>query len=77
MRLSYLEKNSSIEHLKDLKYNQIYTDENMHFFRAFDIPKFKEDTPSGVSKAEYDCSLENIHHVEINDFINRLNSLII
>lgn len=72
MRLTYLEKNASIEHLKELKYNQIYTDENMHFFKAFDIPKFKEETPSGVSKAEYDCSLDNIAFIETKDFIDRI-----
>lgn len=77
MRLTYLEKNASAEHLKDIKYNQIYTDANMYFFKAFDIPKFKEAIPSGVSKAEYDCSLENIPHVEIDDFVNRINSLVL
>lgn len=77
MRLTYLEKNASAEHLKDIKYNQIYTDANMYFFKAFDIPKFKEAIPSDVSKAEYDCSLENIPHVEIDDFVNRINSLVL
>ena len=76
MRLTYLEKNASIERLKELKYNQIYTDENMHFFRALDIPKFKEETPSGVSKAEYDCTLENIPFLETKDFVRKINSLI-
>ncbi len=76
MRLTYLEKNASIEHLKELKYNQIYTDENMHFFRALDIPKFKEETPIGVSKAEYDCTLENIPFIETKDFVRKINSLI-
>lgn len=72
MRLTYLEKNTSIERLKEIKYNQIYTEENMHFYKSCDIPKFKEETPPGVSKAEYDCSLENIPSIGTKDFIDRI-----
>lgn len=69
LRLNYIQKNTSIEQLKDLKYNSVYTDEQMHFYSAKDIPKFKEQTPAGVSKAEYDCSLENISPIK-EDFID-------
>lgn len=76
MRLIYLKKNVNIEYLKEIKYNQIYTDENMCFFNATDIPKFKEETPSGVSKAEYDCFLENVPIIETKTFLDRINSLV-
>ena len=68
--LNYVEKNTSIDRLKDLKYNSVYTDEQMHFYSAKDIPKFKEQTPAGVSKAEYDCSLEHAVPLNVLDFIN-------
>ena len=70
LRLNYVEKNTSIDRLKDLKYNSVYTDEQMHFYSAKDIPKFKEQTPAGVSKAEYDCSLEHAVPLNVLDFIN-------
>ncbi|MDY3131393.1 MAG: PD-(D/E)XK motif protein [Treponema sp.] len=77
MRLKYIEKNTNIERLKELKYNQIYTDEHMHIFSAKDIPKFAEQTPSGVSKAEYDSSLENIDFLDVDSFIREVkNSLL-
>ena len=74
LRLNYVEKNTSVDRLKDLKYNSIYTDEQMHFYSAKDIPKFKEQTPAGVSKAEYDCSLENISPIGHVDFVNHVKN---
>lgn len=70
LRLNYVEKNTSIDRLKNLKYNSIYTNEQMRFYSAKDIPKFKEQTPVGVSKAEYDCSLENVVPLNGFDFVN-------
>ena len=57
-----------------MRFNQIYTDEKMYFYSAQSIPKFKEDTPIGVSEAEYDCSLENIKSMKEKDFIDFLKS---
>ena len=76
LRLNYVEKNAGIDRLKDLKYNSIYTDEQMHFYSAKDVPKFSEQTPAGVSKAEYDCSLESILPMKKNDFINYVTEVI-
>ena len=42
----------------------------MHFYSALSIPKFREKTPIGVSKAEYDCLLENVDFIETKDFEN-------
>lgn len=75
LRLNYIQKNTSIERLEDLKYNSVYTDEHMHFYSAKDIPKFKEQTPAGVSKAEYDCSLENVSPIKEN-FIDYITQFI-
>lgn len=72
MRLNYIEKNTNIDRLKDLKYNPLYTENQMRFFSAKDIPKFQEQTPAGVSKAEYDCSLENVSPIKEDDFFNRV-----
>lgn len=72
MRLNYIEKNTNIDRLKDLKYNPLYTESQMRFFSAKDIPKFQEQTPAGVSKAEYDCSLENVLPIKEDDFFNRV-----
>lgn len=75
LRLTYIEKNTSTERLKDLKYNQLYTDEKMHFYSAKSIPKFLEETPAGVSKAEYDCNLENIPCIESKEFLEIVTSI--
>lgn len=75
LRLNYIEKNTNMERLKELRYNQTYTDEQMHFFKAQSIPKFKEETPIGVSKAEYDCSLENINFINTADFMSIVNKI--
>ena len=68
MRLTYIEKNTSKERLQDFKYNQIYTDENMRLYKAENIPKFREQTPAGVSKAEYDCALDNVNPISFDEF---------
>lgn len=74
LRLNYIEKNTSQDRLKDLKYNSLYTDDQMRFFSARDIPKFAEKTPAGVSKVEYNCSLDNVSPIKNDDFFNRVRA---
>lgn len=68
LRLLYIEKNTNVDRLKKLKFNQIFTDKQMHLYNANDIPKFSDLTPDGVYRVEYDCSLEKINTVDIDDF---------
>lgn len=69
----YIWKNCDEERLKKMKFNAEYTKQNMHFYKASDIPKFNQLMPDGVSNAEYDCSLENIQYIEYDDFLNFIN----
>lgn len=61
-------KNASEERLRQCKYSNILLVDRMRIFRAEDIPKFGEKTPSGVSNAEYDCILDNVHPISENTF---------
>lgn len=64
LKINQVLKNVSEERLKSLKFNQDFTEVNMHFYKAGDIPKFNENTPNGVANAEYDCILDNVNHTE-------------
>lgn len=69
MKLELVFKNAGEERLKNLKFNQCYTDLNMHIYEAHGLPKFDGATPDGVSNAEYDCVLDNISYIELGDFV--------
>ena len=60
---------SSIDHslLASLKYDKTYLDQNIRFFDANMIPHFYEKTPDGVFNAEYDCDLENLPGICLED----------
>ena len=60
---------SNIDHsiLNSLKYDKTYLDQNIRFFDANMIPHFCEKTPDGVFNAEYDCDLENLPGVSLED----------
>jgi hypothetical protein len=70
LKINQVLKNVSEDRLKNLRFNQDFTETNMYFYRAIDIPKFNENTPNGVANAEYDCSLDNISSLEETVFIN-------
>lgn len=66
---------SIVTHLSDsllnaLKYDDIYTKNNIRFFDADSIPHFTEKTPDGVFNAEYDCDLSTTEHVTESDILN-------
>lgn len=63
-------KNTSESRLLAMRFESDYTNLKMRIFKAYDIPKFKQPTPNGVFNAEYDCSLENIQSIDLQDFIN-------
>ena len=67
LKINQVLKNVSEDRLKNLRFNQDFTEANMHFYRAIDIPKFNENTPNGVANAEYDCALDNINYIEESD----------
>lgn len=64
LRINHYLKNVSEDRLKNLKFNEAYTESHYHFYRATDIPKFNQITPMGVSNAEYDCVLDTINYIE-------------
>jgi len=50
-------KNYSTEELSEMCYDSQILEENIAFFDATDVPRFKEPSPVGVSNAEYDVDL--------------------
>ncbi len=76
LKINQILKNVSEERLKNLRFNQNFTEANMHFYKAKDIPKFNEVTPSGVANAEYDCVLDNISYVEEQTFLKYAHGVI-
>lgn len=76
LKINQILKNVSEERLKNLRFNQDFTEANMHFYKAKDIPKFNEVTPSGVANAEYDCVLDNISYVEEQTFLKYAHGVI-
>lgn len=69
LKINQVLKNVSEERLKSLKFNQDFTESNMNFYKAIDIPKFNENTPNGVANAEYDCILDNVNYTEEGNVI--------
>lgn len=70
LRIDRVIKNTSEERLKNLRFNQEYTNNKRHFYLAKSIPKFVETTPDGVANAEYDCNLDNLPFVTDEDFLS-------
>lgn len=69
-------KNTSVETLKATRFNEYYMRLNRRIYKADNIPKFSEMTPSGVSNAEYDCLLDNVEPVGEDEFIENVSNII-
>lgn len=65
-------KNTSESRLLAMRFDTDYTNSKMRIFKAHNVPKFKQTTPSGVFNAEYDCSLDNIQNIDLQDFVNNI-----
>lgn len=61
--------NYSNDDLKNIRYNQSYTKQNLAFYRAIDVPRFKSKQPDGVSNTEYDSDLNNVQGRTLKEFI--------
>lgn len=61
--------NYTKEDLQKIKFNKTYTDNNMAFYKAADLPRFKSKQPDGVSNTEYDSDLNNINSRTLDNFI--------
>lgn len=70
LKINQVLKNVSEERLQNLRFNQDFTDANMHFYRAADIPKFNQNTPPGVVNAEYDSVMDNVNYINEGYIIN-------
>ena len=53
--------------LSEMKYDEVYTNNNIRFYKAEDIPHFEENNPDGVSNAEYDCDLSGCQSISVED----------
>ena len=75
MGIARVEKNTSEERLKEIRFNENYLSQHKKIFKASDVPRFREHTPDGVSNTEYDCNLdtapnldEKVFEKEIGEF---------
>jgi len=76
--LMYIEdfvKNFDENELREIRYDTTYIDRNIRIYRAENIPKFQEEHPKGVSKAEYDSDLSASPCVNNVTFINWTRSI--
>lgn len=72
-RLLILEKylkNTSELRLRQFRFNEQITEKKRQIYRASDIPRFVEDTPVGVTNAEYDCNLDSAKAIDEEEFFN-------
>ncbi len=69
-------KNTSEDRLKEFRFNVGFADQRKKVYRASDVPKFNEHTPSGISNAEYDCNLDTAHNISDSDFETELLRII-
>lgn len=67
-------KNASVELLSSIRFNEELLKQNCRYFRASDIPRFAEMTPTGVSNAEYDCLLDSANSISEIDFIDEIKT---
>jgi len=51
------------------RYDEAYLKRNIRFFDASTMPHFIEQTPEGVFNAEYDCILDNVPSVSVEEII--------
>ena len=72
--ISKYEKNTSEEALKEIRYSETYTRNQLKICNAKDIPQFNQITPEGVSNAEYDCDLNNVPGISLNDVVELIKS---
>ena len=70
LRLNHILKNVSENRLKEMKFNKVYTDSHMHFYKATDVPRFNQNTPNGVTNAEYDCVLDTANVTDDDVFFD-------
>lgn len=68
--LSIIYDENNIDILKDTKYLETYTIENMAFLDAKEIPKFKEKSPVYISDAEYNSNCDCVNHLNQEELIN-------
>lgn len=72
LKLCSILKNVPKDRLQNMKFSEEYTTANMRYFDSRMIPKFDEQTPDGVSNAEYDCLLDNISPIPEDEAIRRM-----
>ena len=69
-------KNTSEERLGKVRYNEHLLHYWRKIYNASEIPKFSEQTPSGVSNAEYDCVLDNAQDVDEGQFLQAVEEIL-
>lgn len=52
-----------------IKYDNSFSERNIRFYDAKSIPHFNEQTPEGVFNAEYDCALDNVADLTVQEIV--------
>ena len=63
-------KNTSEDRLRQCRFNEQLASYSRRIYKAQDIPRFAEQSPVGVTDAEYDCNLETANSIDESDFIS-------
>ncbi len=69
-------KNTSESRLKEFRFNEYITLAKRKVFIADDVPKFEEQTPTGVTNAEYDCNLDTVQDIQESVFLDEITRVI-
>lgn len=70
MHIESLISHADKDMLYNLRYDDIYTKENLRIFNAVDVPHFNEKSPDGVFNAEYDCCLDTSPSLSVDNLVN-------
>lgn len=68
LHIEQLIRNVQEQELQELKYDEVFTKNNIRFYNAEDIPHFEDVNPDGISNAEYDCDLTGSPTLTIDEF---------
>ncbi len=74
MTLEKYLKNTSEQRLRQCKFNEQLAIDRRRIYMAQDIPRFSEQSPAGLTNAEYDCNLESANSIDENEFITRIQT---
>ena len=71
---SFISNTENSDDLDDIKFDELYLQNNLQIFNANIIPKFNCKQPNGVTKTEYDSDLSGCSTISVEDYIDWINT---